>query len=49
MARAVPNKAAEPVVKSASRVPTASTTSASAAIALAAPVPVTPSAPRERA
>ncbi len=39
------NSAHEPVVKSCSRVPTASTRSASSASRLAAEVPVTPSEP----
>ncbi len=43
--RGLANAAREPVVKSASRVPMASTTSASAASALAALDPVTPIAP----
>ena len=42
---AAANSAREPVVKSCSRVPTARITSASAASALAAPVPVTPMPP----
>ncbi|MNT86913.1 hypothetical protein D3C72_2272610 [compost metagenome] len=39
------NSAQEPVVKSCSRVPTASTTSASSASALEADEPVTPTEP----
>ena len=47
--RALANKLCDPVVKSCKRVPTANTTSACAAMVLAAGEPVTPTAPKLRA